>query len=1272
MDDKLYQRIVKRMEEDKIPVYPGIIRKKAFVRYKAEKEAELEYKQREYEAKIEEERKRRVKAEYERQKKWEEEQEVVKKARAGSWVRINPDGSVSGAGEAAYSPSEAKSMGYKWGTTVREDGKDVFVPLPKAPTESEYLGVLEWKVKEGHYKKPEVQRQIEKEIELGGKKYGITVPAWAGGYLEQYSAAAREIRGAYQKAVKSQKTPSGYELKEIMLGKEGKGLRFGYVSKPPPIRKPLIEPEQTKEPTLVAPKKETLTGITFGPLGRKIKKGGMPTVLLQTKKLGHPAYMMGTVTAIPEVQEPGVVSTFLGIPARKQKKVVEKELKDVLTIENEYKEKGWIRPVLPIVKPEDIGKIEIVGEYKDKGFARPTPQLEMQFVGSPEYQEQLEKVKKLDVEIKPYVKEGVYISPAVTEFEKKWKPYTKGEFFSGTKEQHAQYLKEGDIVSEKQEADITTFHTEIDILKGLEDKREDRYKALTKEYGEYNVAAKEYKRLHGLSVIGKYERGEEKAGRWVAARTPDIQKHLAYAERPEVKKEIEKTYGEYRGLFGLPSKPFEWEKKLGETTSEFKIGIYEGMQEKPLKTAVTTAAFFALPSALKGVKIAAKPAVVAGTKVFPRATPWIAKWTPRAIGVGLGGMYGYSIEERIRAAPPRKRVREFGKITGTELLPMAIGTYAGMKAIPSIVKGAEVTPEGAVRTYKGLGLGEYKRPVVGMFRETTKTPDIAITQKALILGEKYPAIRVGRIMKKGELITPEWRVPFKVGKVELGLGRSVKFERVGGEAWFAKHVKALIGKEPIIPTKAKVSVSKPELPPPKPVIWTRKGPTDIAKRVTALVKTKQPRPIKQWGMRIEKPEIPTWTEIVPERLYHIKKGYTAFELGREPTIIKRIGLAKPKFKKSGIEEMIHPFRKKVPRTYEPSVLDYQQPKGLLGEGFRLDIYGAKIRPTERPLSPIEKLYEKFTIRDVYDGAGIERKPFIGTKEVLKPIETSFLKFTKDGELIPQLEVSIPKPKRKFAVKTIQEKEAEIRAKIESGEYIAHKGAKGMVTLQKVVTKQKVKPIIKEVTTVAEKAQKDLAKIISGERPKYKVKPKTIFKEFEVLETKIPLRTEAVVKPQPKHRVFPAFFPTYDYEEKEEAKISEKYEYELLTLLGQRYKPFQPVALKHDVKVKEKARLAFVLFAGQTYKHEPVVEQKTIPVEKFAFKEMNILGRIFEIPPVPPIPPRQPFKLPTPPYIKPKKDKKLKPRRRPFGAYQLDVTNPILSPVDLLRMMGGLK
>ena len=1302
MDDKLYKKIVKRMEEDKIPVYPGIIRKKALVRYKGEKEAELKRRQKEYESKIEKERRRRAEAERKRYEQWQKHQEVVKAARAGHWVRVNPDGSVSGAGEAAYSPSQAEAMGYKWGTTTTKNGKTVFVPLPKAPTEAEYLGVLEWKVREGHYKKPEVERQIKQEIELGGKKYGITAPAWAGGYLKQYSAAAREIRGAYQKAVESLKTPSGYELKEITLGK--KGLRFGYVSKLPPLREPPTKkiPDEQVIPKRDEPKYKEVPKGFVRPTPYAPKFGvveGMPTISLQPKKLRHPAYMMGTVTATPEVHKPGVVSTFLGIPARKQKKVVEKELKDVITIESEYEKKGWIKPVLPTLKPEDIGKIEIVGEYKDKGFARPTPQLEMQFVGSPEYQVQLEKVKKIDVGIKPYVREGIYTSPTIMEFEKKWKPYTKGEFFSGTKEQHAQYLKEGGTASEKQKADIAAFHTEIDVLKGLEGKQEERYKALTKEYGEYEVAAKEYKRLHGLSLMGKYKRGEEKAGRWVAARTPDIQKHLAYAEKPEVKKEIEETYGEYRGLFGLPQKPFEWEKKLEKTTSEFKVGIYEGMREKPLKTAVTTAAFFALPTALKGVRMAAKPAVVAGTKVFPRAMPWAAKWTPRAIGVGLGGIYGYSIEERIRAAPPEKRVREFGKITGTELLPMAVGTYAGMKAIPSIVRGAEVTPEGAIRTYKGLGLGEYKRPVVGMFRETTKTPDIAVTQKALVLGREYPLLRSLKGTERLKFETPwlgkgagGWRTTtYK----ELGLGRGIKYEAKKGDILWGRDV--FIGKvkkPPVIPERLGI----PETTTRDITLWKRGKDVSLARRPTSLVPYEEPpiSVIKPRGIRIEKRDIPTITELEAGRLYRAELGYKAFQIGKYPSITKILGLAKPK-KPSFGTTIIHP-PKGVGGVVPVSKLGYK-PLGRLSPVMERYIKDIRVK---MGVSVIEE--PKFVgIKEQWDipigegipswkgwipKKGIKRKVDVWFKtegeKVVKPIDE--LKITPES--VFKLDLSKPQkpyrivqiggiktrvPRKKVSeIKTIQEKEAEIKAKIESGEYIAHKDAKGMITLQKVVTKQKVKPIVKEVTTVAEKAQKDLAKLISGERPKYKVKQKTIFKEFEVLRTKIPLRTEAVVKPQPKHRVFPAFYPFYDSKEKEKAKISEKYEYEPLTFLGQRFKHFQSVALKHDVKLKEKTRLAFVPFAGQAYKHEPIVEQKVKPIEKFVFKEANILDRIFETPPVPSIPPRQPFKLPTPPYIKPKKDKKLKPRRRPFGAYQLDVTNPILSPVDLLRMMGGFK
>ena len=98
--------------------------------------------------------------------------------------------------------------------------------LPGEPTESEYYGILEWKHKEGHYKRPEVEAQIKKEIEFGSKKYGITAPAWAGGYLKQYETAAKTIKSAYLKAAEAAEKPTEIEMKK---------------EKPPPTKKITIE-----------------------------------------------------------------------------------------------------------------------------------------------------------------------------------------------------------------------------------------------------------------------------------------------------------------------------------------------------------------------------------------------------------------------------------------------------------------------------------------------------------------------------------------------------------------------------------------------------------------------------------------------------------------------------------------------------------------------------------------------------------------------------------------------------------------------------------------------------------------------------------------------------------------------------------------------------------------------------------------------------------------------------------------------------------------------
>ncbi len=419
------------------------------------------------------------------------------------------------------------------------------------------------------------------------------------------------------------------------------------------------------------------------------------------------------------------VKTITGVSAREQRKEVAKKIADVKTIEREYKKKGWIKHIRPSERrPEGIGKI--TGVVTEKGFTRPTPQLEMRFVGSPEHQAQLAKVSKLSAGISPHIKGDIYthpavikhtkkwapyimdesfVSPAITQFKKKWSSFTRGEYFTGTETQHAQYLKdrdraigkeatqharylkESDIVFGKQKTKLAAYHGAIARLGALERTRTKRYEALTKEYGEYEVEQKEYERLHGLSVMGKYERKEAK---WAEPFKPSVsfaKKSIGYTKTPEVKREIEKAYGRYRSLFGLPTKPFKIERKAARIESEYKIGIIlEGIGEKPLKTAVTTAAFLALPPALKVGRWAAKPAVVAGTRIFPHAVPWVAKWAPRAVGGGLTGAYAVGTGTQLYKTPPELRAREFGKITGTELIPMGVGIYAGVKALPYMVK----------------------------------------------------------------------------------------------------------------------------------------------------------------------------------------------------------------------------------------------------------------------------------------------------------------------------------------------------------------------------------------------------------------------------------------------------------------------------------------------------------------------------------------------------------------------------------------------------------
>jgi len=224
ISERVYREVVSRIEHGKVPIYPSLVRRKAIERYKAEKIAEIERAKRETERKIREaQRRRETRRRREERRRYEEMKKALeaskKRVHAGHWVKIEKGGkSVSEMGIAAMSPSQAKALGYKWGTAKwnPKTGLFEFVSIPSAPSEPEYYGILKWKYESGHYKRPEVAEQIKKEIEIGAKKYGIVAPAWAGGYLKEYEQIAKQIRKAYLKATQSETKPSAIELKKAL------------------------------------------------------------------------------------------------------------------------------------------------------------------------------------------------------------------------------------------------------------------------------------------------------------------------------------------------------------------------------------------------------------------------------------------------------------------------------------------------------------------------------------------------------------------------------------------------------------------------------------------------------------------------------------------------------------------------------------------------------------------------------------------------------------------------------------------------------------------------------------------------------------------------------------------------------------------------------------------------------------------------------------------------------------------------------------------------
>ena len=208
------------------------------------------------------------------------------------------------------------------------------------------------------------------------------------------------------------------------------------------------------------------------------------------------------------------------------------------------------------------------------------------------------------------------------------------------------------------------------------------YLKLQTAYIDYEAARAKQEELYALSVSGRGEAKDIEWGKVIAARTPGW-KSLAEPFKPIA--DISKEIVGIEARKGIPSITMGSTYLIERKVAPYLKGIYEGVREKPFQTAVTTAAFFALPGTIKGLKYGLRATKITQTiGKIPKVGGLITKYTEPVIGGALGTAYAVSVGARLRAVPPEMRMEEFGRITGTELLPMGVGGYVGLKALGAI------------------------------------------------------------------------------------------------------------------------------------------------------------------------------------------------------------------------------------------------------------------------------------------------------------------------------------------------------------------------------------------------------------------------------------------------------------------------------------------------------------------------------------------------------------------------------------------------------------
>ncbi len=132
----------------------------------------------------------------------------------------------------------------------------------------------------------------------------------------------------------------------------------------------------------------------------------------------------------------------------------------------------------------------------------------------------------------------------------------------------------------------------------------------------------------------------------------------------------------------LGGKPIFISKEKLTTPLSFEIGFRKELREKPLKTAITTGAFFVLPVGLAGVgKLLQVTRAAKLATAFPKVTTLLRT----GVTVGLPTAFTASLIGRVATQPtPTLKAEKAGRLFGGEIIPIVVGGGAAIKVFPRV------------------------------------------------------------------------------------------------------------------------------------------------------------------------------------------------------------------------------------------------------------------------------------------------------------------------------------------------------------------------------------------------------------------------------------------------------------------------------------------------------------------------------------------------------------------------------------------------------------